>query len=101
MPEYRPCIATEYVRKYLPSTKTLQCCAESKPEEVKHNAIFHRWSERFWTVPESPMIGGYAAGQMSQTVAVVEYEDGTVHTHLPEEIQFCDGKVQKEYCFPD
>lgn len=28
-------------------------------------------------------------------IAVVEYEDGTIHEHLPQEIQFTDGKVEK------
>ena len=32
---------------------------------------------------------------MSQTVAIVEYEDGTIHEHLPSEIQFTDGVFEK------
>lgn len=42
------------------------------------------------------MIGGHAAGQMSQTVAIVEYEDGTVHEHYPSEIQFTDREIPNE-----
>ena len=59
-------------------------------EAEEHKGYFHKWSDRFWTIGESPMVGGYAAGQMSQTVAIVEYEDGTVHEHYPLEIRFTD-----------
>lgn len=94
MPEYRPCIATEYVNKLSPS-ESLQCRIKVNPEEVKHNAIFHHWSERFWTIGQSSMIGRYAGGQMSQTVGIVEYEDGTIHEHTLNEIQFTDGMFEK------
>lgn len=74
--------------------------AAKKPEE--HKGYFHKWSDHFWTIGESPMPGGHAAGQMSQTFAIVEYEDGTVHEHLPSEIQFMDreekNEIQKETC---
>lgn len=94
MPEYRPCVVTEYVNKLSPSD-SLKSRVKVKSEEVKHNAIFHHWSERFWTIGQSPMIGGYAGGQMSQTVGIVEYEDGTIHEHLPNKIQFTDGMFEK------
>lgn len=57
------------------------------------NGYFHKWSDRYWTIGASPMVGGYSAGQMSETVAIVEYEDGTVHEHLPHEIQFTDRET--------
>lgn len=94
MPEYRPCVVTEYVNKLSPFD-SLKSRVKAKPEEVKHNAIFHRWSERFWTIGQSSMIGGYAGGQMSQTVGIVEYEDGTIHEHMPNDIQFKDGMFEK------
>lgn len=59
-------------------------------EAEERKGYFHKWSDRFWTIGESPMVGGYAAGQMSQTYAIVEYEDGTVHEHYPSEIRFTD-----------
>lgn len=94
MSEYRPCIVTEYINKLSPS-ESLTCRIEVNPKEVKRNAIFHHWSERFWTIGQSPMIGGYAGGQMSQTFGIVEYEDGTIHEHTPNEIQFTDGMAEK------
>lgn len=94
MNELRPCI----VRKQKSAAYERYMPAAKKPEE--HKGYFHKWSERFWTIGESPMTGGHAAGQMSQTVAIVEYEDGTVHEHLPSEIQFMDreekNEIQKE-----
>lgn len=63
-------------------------------EAAEQKALFHHWSERYWTVGESPLVGGYSAGQMSQTVGIVEYEDGTVHEHLPQEIRFVDGEAR-------
>lgn len=97
--EYRPCIVTIHGgKKVTGRTKGHTECVDI-PDET-HKALFHCWSERFWTIGESPMVGGYAAGQMSQTVAIVEYEDGTIHEHYASEIRFADGKV-KEYRFEE
>lgn len=59
-------------------------------EIEEHKGYFHKWSDVFWTIGESHLVGGYSAGQMSQTFGIVEYEDGTVHQHYPYEIQFTD-----------
>ena len=64
-------------------------------EAEEHIGYFHKWSDRFWVVVESPMVGRHAAGQISQTVGIVEYEDGTVHEHLPNEIQFTDRRIKQ------
>lgn len=87
MPEYRPCIVTETV---YPSIGT-----QGRIENKKHNAIFHFWTERqrFY---QQPFSGIYAQPSfMNQTVAIVEYEDGTIHEHLPQEIKFTDGMSEK------
>lgn len=60
----------------------------------KHNAYFHGWHDKFWTVPAF-MIGD-VGGQMSQTYGIVEYEDGSIHEHLPEEMRFMDRKRECE-----
>lgn len=62
-------------------------------EAKKHNALFHCWHESFWTIGESPFVGGPSAGQMSALSGVVEYEDGTVHQVNAEWIQFIDGLI--------
>lgn len=46
-----------------------------------------------WVVEPSPMIGGHSGGQMSLTLAIVEYEDGTVHEAYPHEVVFTDKKA--------
>lgn len=94
-PEYRPCIVTVRGGRKI-TGRTLKHTEYTEVPDETHNALFQCWSERFWTVGESPMVGGCAAGQMSQTVAIVEYEDGTIHEHYPSEIRFIDGKI-KEY----
>lgn len=86
-PEYRPCIVTIYGEWEKVSGEYQRKIKET------HNALFHCWYERFWTAV-SPMIGRYVEGQMSKTVAIVEYEDGTIHEHDPFEIRFTDGKTK-------
>lgn len=93
MSELRPCIVripeeTERQR-HIEFGKSVVETKVIRPAE-EHKGYFHRWSERYWTVGESPMVGGHSAGQMSATVGIVEYEDGTVHEVLPEQIQFTD-----------
>ena len=91
MTELRPCIAripekVERLTDAISGGKKTILLQEAE----EHKGYFHKWSDRFWTVGASLMVGGYSAGQMSETVAIVEYEDGTVHEHKPSEIQFID-----------
>jgi hypothetical protein len=39
------------------------------------------------------MACGHSAGQVSALYGIIEYEDGTVHYHSPEEIRFTDRKA--------
>ena len=55
-----------------------------------HKALFHRWSAKAWPVAPSMMVGGPPGGQMSMTLALVEYENGIVHEAYPYEIVFTD-----------
>lgn len=85
--EYRPCIVTE----------TIYPCSGTQGmlKNKKHEAVFHCWTERqrFY---QQPFSGIYTQPNfMNQTIAIVEYEDGTIHEHLPQEIQFTDGMVEK------
>lgn len=72
--EYRPCIVNE------------------------KRALFHRWIDIAYTVGAEMTVWGKAAGQVKDTLGIVEYEDGTVNTVKPGEIQFCDDKI-REYAF--
>lgn len=96
MPEYRPCIATERKTKCIPSKEQTQRILDSKQDLIEHKALFHCWSQKSWVY--SPVMIGEVGGQISSTVAIVEYEDGTIHEHLPQEIKFLDKKL-KEYNF--
>ena len=58
-------------------------------EAEERKGLFHKWSNRIWAIGASP-VDGRDAGVFSQTFAIVEYEDGTVHEHYPSEIQFTD-----------
>lgn len=84
--EYRPCIVTETIYP-CPGTQGMF-------KNKKHEAVFHCWTERqrFY---QQPFSGIYTQPNfMNQTIAIVEYEDGTIHEHLPQEIQFTDGMVE-------
>lgn len=51
-------------------------------------AHFHCWEECANVVGASPMIGGHTAGQIKYTLAIVEYEDGTIDEVSPKSIKF-------------
>lgn len=55
-------------------------------------AMFHRLADRAHTVAESILRGGAPAGQHWSVVAVVEYEDGTMHECYPYEVRFLDSR---------
>ena len=101
--QLRPCVVT-IPEKY--SFREVKTKESSKFEpyvaknQEKHNALFHRWHESFWTIGESPLVGGPSAGQMSALSGVVEYEDGTVHQVNAEWIQFVDG-MTNDFYFPE
>lgn len=54
-------------------------------------ALFHTWEQHAEVIPPSPMIGGHSGGQMSQTLGIVEREDGTIHKCYADEIRFLDS----------
>jgi hypothetical protein len=80
-------------------TEVIISTSEYRPCWIKgRKALFHRWEEKRWVLEPSIMAGGHAGGQMSITLAIIEYEDGTVHEAYPYEIVFCDNKID-QYCF--
>ena len=98
--QLRPCVVT------IPEKRNLERCLNGNyklvvvREKEKHNALFHCWRGNFWTIGESPLVGGPSAGQMSALFGVVEYEDGTVHQVNAEWIQFIDGLIN-DFDFPE
>lgn len=93
MPEYRPCIVTETIYP-MPGMQGIS-------EHKKHNALFHQWIKRIKPLYDESPIGndGLIArkylGNDELLIAIVEYEDGSIHEHLPHEIQFTDGIAEK------
>ena len=61
-------------------------------------ALFHMWSNYCYPVEDSLLRGGHRAGEIKGTVAIVEYEDGTVAEVDPKSIKFVDNKI-KDYAF--
>ena len=77
MIELRPCIV------HIPELK--DSYRVNKSDEIKtvirpakeYKGYFQKWADR-------------SDGKMSETVAIVEYEDGTVHEVYPRQIRFTD-----------
>lgn len=65
------------------------CYVTAGDEEVK--ALFHRWCDTY-----TPPIYGRQTISVS---AIVELEDGTIHTACPENIRFVDNPFLN-YIFP-
>ena len=61
-------------------------------------ALFHKFVEESRVIDPSPMIGGHNGGVIRYTLAIVEYDDGTVAMVEPTRIKFVDNKI-KEYAF--
>ena len=68
--------------------------------EKKIKALFHCWGRRSELYGASLMIGGHPGGQVSETFAIVEYEDGTIHEVKPTYIRFVDNPMI-EYVFTE
>ena len=62
-------------------------------------AIWHRWVDVAQAIPESILRGGHPAGIIRDTLALVEYEDGTVAKVRPERVVFADGGDFGELAF--
>lgn len=75
--------------------ETRPCFADGK------KAMFHQWTNESEIVPPSIMRGGHSGGVISTTLAIVEYEDGTVHKTFPEKVRFADGGEFAETAFLD
>ena len=54
-------------------------------------ATFHSFCEHAYVIEPSPLVGGAPGGQISVPLAIVEYEDGTVHYADPTQVTFTDS----------
>lgn len=73
-------------------------CVVYRPCVVKERkALFHGWAHKAEVIPPAPMMGGLRpGGQLSHIVAIVEYDDGSVHEAYPSEVRFLDTAAQME-----
>ena len=66
-------------------------------------ALFHRWEEKSWVVPPSPLVGGHSGGTVRGVYAIVELPDGTVREVEPSAIQFESNErrfeMLRNHCF--
>lgn len=53
-------------------------------------ALFHQWFTHSQVVPPSNLAGGHAGGQMSTLLALVEFENGTMHAVPSYRVKFLD-----------
>lgn len=66
---------------------------------IKHKALFRFWSKKHSFLNSNVYAGAYTQPSHTiQSIGIVEYEDGSVHEVLPQDIGFVDGKV-KDYDF--
>lgn len=83
----RKCIVTiPAIERYMGRNAAGELQKEVLQEAETHNAVFHRWVYEQYKVPV------YRNGQCqySSVLALVEYEDGTVHKVEPEYIRFVE-----------
>lgn len=81
--ECRPCIVTEIT---------------DDDRTIEHEALFHQWIEiaQFcYRALDCGIIYKDYPRNNENLVAIVEYEDGTIHGHFSDEIKFTDGMVKK------
>ena len=53
-------------------------------------ALFHRWEDYAAVLEPSPMVGGHPGGQIRETYAIVELENGQVKEVKPSKVVFSD-----------
>lgn len=68
------------------------CIADGK------RALFHGWDHIAQIIPPAMTVGGHRGGQVSETLALVERENGQIERVRAEKIRFTDGEFA-EYDF--
>ena len=67
------------------------CIADGKP------ALFHKWCDVSEIIAPSCLRGGHQGGVASDTLALVEYEDGSTAQIHCTKIKFTDNRAA-QYC---
>lgn len=78
----------------------IEIVTERRPCYVDgRKAMFHTWEHRSEIIIPSPMVGGHQGGVAACVFAIVEFEDGTVASVLPQTIHFADGGGFQDVAF--
>lgn len=98
MSDLRPCIIIKKDSVWEPSE------TEFIEQKQKTKALFHGWIKKRVPAYKNDPMQNFLLREMigidERMIAVVEYEDGTMHEHFMDEIQFVDGEI-RHYMFPD
>jgi len=81
--ERRPC----YVK---PTNSKIKGEVRILKTEDLTRAMWHKWVDVAQAIPQSMLPGGHPAGIIRDTLALVEYEDGTMAKVHPERVIFAD-----------
>lgn len=65
-------------------------CIVTRAPDVTEKCLFHCWSTESNVIPPSLTKGGHDGGQVSTTVAILEFEDGHLEKHGIEAFKFSD-----------
>lgn len=79
--------------------KKLRPCLVEQPDRTRRALVHEVFVEAF-THGASPLIGGFAAGQVSRAMVCVEYEDGSFGVVDPHVVKMLDSPFE-EYCWED
>ena len=67
----------------------LSILSELRPCTVNgQKALFHKWEDCANVIEPSPMINGHQGGQIKETYAIVEMEDGRILEVKPIKVKF-------------
>lgn len=62
--------------------------------------LFHCWSTESRVVPPSNLRGGHSGGTISETVGILEFEDGSIMKLCTGDFKFIDGGQFKQWAWP-
>lgn len=79
--------------------KNLRPCLVEQQDRTRR-ALVHEVFVEVFAHGASPLIGGFAAGQVSRAMVCVEYEDGSLDVVYPQMVRMLDSPFD-EYCCED
>lgn len=78
---------------------TRRMCLADGPNGPE-KALFHCWSTEVRVIPPSVLRGGHSGGTITETVAILEFEDGHLEKLGTNEFRFVDGGQFGQWAWP-